>query len=163
MSKVKTFLWFKDRAEEAANFYVSLFQNSRVTGVRRLDGPTGPVVTAEFELDGQEFVILDGGPHFQLSPAVSLTVDCKDQREVDELWERLTEGGEESRCGWLVDRYGLSWQLVPAGLVEMLSDPDREKAGRAMEAMLTMGKLDIGVIRRAFQGGEGSPSAPEPR
>ena len=147
-------LWFDTEAEEAAEFYTSVFKNSRVVNVAHYTeaGPreTGMVMTVEFELDGQRFVGINGGPEFSFSEAVSFQVTCEDQDEVDYYWERLSEGGQEGPCGWLKDRYGLSWQVVPKGMDELFSDPER--ARRAMEAMLKMGKLDIAALRSAADG-----------
>jgi predicted 3-demethylubiquinone-9 3-methyltransferase (glyoxalase superfamily) len=154
MKKITPFLWFDIEAEEAMNFYVSIFKNSKVLGVT--PGPNGIAQSVNFELEGQEFIGLNAGPQFKFNEAISFLVDCQTQAEVDELWEKLTaDGGEESRCGWLKDKYGLSWQIIPRALGEMLSDPDREKAGRAMQAMLQMNKIDIDEMRQAF---EGSPA-----
>jgi predicted 3-demethylubiquinone-9 3-methyltransferase (glyoxalase superfamily) len=149
-------LWFDTEAEEAANFYTSVFKNSRIVSVARYtEGaprPAGTVMTVEFELDGQRFVGINGGPQFKFDEAVSFAITCEDQDEVDYYWERLTEGGEESQCGWLKDRYGLSWQVVPTGMEELFSDPDPERARRAMDAMLEMRKLDIDALREAADG-----------
>ena len=149
-------LWFDTEAEGAAEFYTSVFKNSRVVNVAHYTeaGPreTGMVMTVEFELDGQRFVGINGGPEFSFSEAVSFQVTCEDQDEVDYYWERLSEGGQEGPCGWLKDRYGLSWQVVPKGMDELFSDPDPERARRAMEAMLKMGKLDIAALRSAADG-----------
>jgi predicted 3-demethylubiquinone-9 3-methyltransferase (glyoxalase superfamily) len=149
-------LWFDTRAEEAAEFYISVFKNSRIVNVARYTeaGPreAGTVMTVEFELDGQRFVGINGGPQFTFDEAVSFQISCEDQDEVDYYWERLTEGGEESQCGWLKDRYGLSWQVVPTGMEEVFNDPDPERARRAMEAMLGMSKLDIAALRDAADG-----------
>ena len=149
-------LWFDTEAEEAAEFYTSVFKNSRVVNVAHYTeaGPreTGMVMTVEFELDGERFVGINGGPEFSFSEAVSFQVTCEDQDEVDYYWERLSEGGQEGPCGWLKDRYGLSWQVVPKGMDELFSDPDPERARRAMEAMLKMGKLDIAALRSAADG-----------
>lgn len=147
-------LWFDTQAEEAAQFYCSVFPRSRVLGVTRYGeagpGPAGTVMTAEFELDGQRFVGLNGGPHFTFNEAVSFQITCADQEEIDYYWDTLTaDGGQESQCGWLKDRYGLSWQVVPAGMEEALSDADPERARRAMEAMLGMTKLDLAALHRA--------------
>jgi predicted 3-demethylubiquinone-9 3-methyltransferase (glyoxalase superfamily) len=146
-------LWFDTEAEEAAGFYVSVFRNSRIVNVARYPegGPreAGMVMTVGFELDGQRFVGINGGPEFTFDEAVSLQIDCEGQEEVDYYWERLTDGGEEGPCGWLKDRYGLSWQVVPAGMDELFSDPDPERARRAMEAMLKMRKLDVAELRAA--------------
>lgn len=154
MQKIKTFLWFDNQAEEAANHYVSIFGgDSKVLGVtyytEASPGEPGAVMTVEFRLAGQEYVALNGGPQFPFTEAISLSVDCESQAEVDELWARLTDGGEEGQCGWLKDRYGLSWQIVPRGLSEALSDPDPVKAARAMKAMLGMKKLDIEALLNA--------------
>jgi predicted 3-demethylubiquinone-9 3-methyltransferase (glyoxalase superfamily) len=151
MQKIKTFLWFDNQAEEAANHYVSIFGgDSKVLGVTHYTeaspGEPGAVMTVEFRLAGQEYVALNGGPQFPFTEAISLSVDCESQAEVDELWARLTDGGEEGQCGWLKDRYGLSWQIVPRGLSEALSDPDPVKADRAMKAVLGMKKLDIEAL-----------------
>ncbi|PJE95353.1 hypothetical protein CUT44_24020 [Streptomyces carminius] len=149
--KITTCLWFDGRAEEAAEFYTSLFPDSRITGVERYTeagpGEPGSAALVTFELGGQRFSALNGGPEFTFSEAVSLSVDCADQREVDELWARLTEGGEESQCGWLKDRYGLSWQIVPRELVELVTDPDPDVAARATRAMLGMKKIDVRALR----------------
>lgn len=154
MQKIKTFLWFDNQAEEAANHYVSIFRgDSKVLGVtyytEASPGEPGAVMTVEFRLAGQEYVALNGGPQFPFTEAISLSVDCESQAEVDELWAKLTDGGEESQCGWLKDKYGLSWQIVPRGLSEALSDPDPAKADRAMKAMLGMKKLDIEALLNA--------------
>ena len=159
MQKITTFLWFDTQAEEAANFYVSLFKNSRIKGVSRYPAevqdvtgkPAGMVMTVTFELDGQEFIALNGGPQAKFTEAVSLLVNCETQEEIDEFWEKLTEGGEEVQCGWLRDKYGMFWQIVPPVLFEMLEDDDREKAGRAMKAMLQMKKLDIRTLKQAYE------------
>jgi predicted 3-demethylubiquinone-9 3-methyltransferase (glyoxalase superfamily) len=149
-------LWFDTQAEEAAEFYTSVFANSRVVNVTRYpeDAPreAGMVMTVEFELDGQRFVGINGGPQFTFDEAVSFEIGCADQDEVDYYWDRLSDGGEEGQCGWLKDRYGLSWQVVPAGMEEVLADPESERARRAMQAMLGMGKLDIAALRRAADG-----------
>ena len=149
-------LWFDTEAEEAANFYISVFENSRIVNVAHYTevgpGEPGTVMTVEFELDGQRFVGINGGPQFQFDEAVSFQISCETQDEVDYYWERLTEGGEESQCGWLKDRYGLSWQVVPTGMEEVFSDPDPERAKRAMKAMLEMRKLDIEALRSAADG-----------
>jgi len=155
MQKITPFLWFDDQAEEAMDFYVSVFKNSRVASIIRYGeagpGAAGTVMTANFVLDGQEFVALNGGPQFTFSPAISFVVNCTTQAEVDELWEKLSAGGKEIQCGWLEDRYGLSWQIVPTALVEMLNDPDPVKANRVMQAMLQMVKIDIAALRRAYE------------
>ncbi len=153
-------LWFDTEAEEAADFYTSVFPNSRIVNVARYTeaGPraAGTVMTVEFELDGQRFVGINGGPQFTFDEAVSFQITCADQDEVDFYWERLSEGGSESQCGWLKDRYGLSWQVVPTGMEEVFSDPDPERARRAMEAMLKMRKLDIAALRAAADGAPAS-------
>ena len=154
--KITPNLWFDTEAEEAADFYVSLFKNSRIVNVARYTEagprPAGTVMTVEFELDGQRFVGINGGPEFQFDEAISLQITCEDQEEVDYFWERLTDGGEESQCGWCKDRYGLSWQVVPTGMEEVFANPDPEGARRAMEAMLKMRKLDIAALRSAAEG-----------
>ena len=150
MKKITPFLWFDDQAEEAMNFYLSIFKNSKVLGVT--PGPNGKAFSVTFELEGQEFIGLNPGPQFKFNEAISLFVDCKTQEEVDELWEKLTaEGGEESMCGWLKDKYGLSWQIIPSALGQMLSDPDPVKAQRVMQAMLQMRKIDIEGLRQAYE------------
>ena len=151
MQKITPFLWFDMQAEEAMNFYTSIFKNSKVLGVT--PGPNGRAISVNFELEGQEFIGLNAGPQFKFNESISFLVDCKTQAEVDELWEKLTaDGGEEGRCGWLKDKYGLSWQIIPIALNELLSDPDPEKAGRAMQAMLEMNKIDIEGLQRAYNG-----------
>ena len=156
MQKITPFLWFNDNAEEAMNFYISIFRNSKVLSVARYGeagpGANGTVMTATFQLDGQEFVALNGGPHFKFTEAISFVVNCETQDEVDEFWEKLSEGGEESQCGWLKDKYGLSWQIVPTVLMEMYQDKDTAKTNRLMEAMLKMGKLDIKALKQAYEG-----------
>jgi predicted 3-demethylubiquinone-9 3-methyltransferase (glyoxalase superfamily) len=153
MPKLTPFLWFDTEAEEAAKHYTSVFPNSRITEVTRYGsaGPreAGTVMTVAFELDGQPFVHLNGGPDFSFSEAVSFQVDCETQKEVDEYWSKLSEGGEEGPCGWLKDRFGLSWQIVPKRLMELLTDPDHERAQRAMAAMLKMGKIQIDELEQA--------------
>jgi len=153
MQKITPCLWFDTQAEEAANFYTSIFKNSRIADVTRY-GEAGPrpadmVMTVTFELAGQEFTALNGGPDFTFNEAVSLQVNCETQEEVDEYWNRLSEGGEPGPCGWLKDKYGVSWQVTPTELGELLSDPDREKSQRVMKAMLEMGKIDIATLRQA--------------
>ncbi len=155
--KIVTNLWFDTQAEEAAEFYVSVFGgDSGIVGVTRYPegapGPAGTVMTVEWEVAGQRFVGINGGPQFTFDEAISLAIACEDQAEVDHYWERLTDGGEESRCGWLKDRYGLSWQVVPAGMEEILNDPDPPRGRRAMQAMLGMRKLDVAELRRAADG-----------
>ena len=155
MQKVTPFLWFDNQAEEAMNFYVSLFKDSKIVSVSRyeVDAPESPgkVLTATFRLAGQEFMAFNGGPHFKFNEAISLFVNCETQEEVDELWEKLSDGGEISQCGWLKDRYGLSWQIVPTALGEMLGDPDPKKAQSVMQAMLQVTKIDIAALRRAYE------------
>ncbi len=149
-------LWFDTQAEEAARFYTSVFENSRIVNVTHYTDagprPAGMVMTVEFELDGQRFVGINGGPEFTFDEAVSFQITCENQQEVDYFWERLSEGGSEGPCGWLKDRYGLSWQVVPAGMEELFADPDPKRAERAMQAMLAMGKLDIAALRAAADG-----------
>jgi predicted 3-demethylubiquinone-9 3-methyltransferase (glyoxalase superfamily) len=157
MPRITPNLWFDTQALDAAEFYVSVFPNSRIGAVTR-HGEAGPrdpdmVLTVEFELDGQPFTGLNGGPEFSFDEAVSFVIECSDQAEVDRYWEVLSEGGEEGRCGWLTDRFGLSWQVVPTGLVEMLNHPDRTRAERAMAAMMGMDKLRLDVLQAAFDGG----------
>ncbi|MGA8342089.1 MAG: VOC family protein [Candidatus Sulfotelmatobacter sp.] len=156
MQKITPFLWFDDKAEEAMNFYVSIFKNSKVGKVTRYPeggpGPKGTVMSVTFQLNGQEFYALNGGPLFTFTPAISFFVNCETQQEVDELWEKLSAGGEESRCGWLKDKYGLSWQIIPSVLGKMLQDTDAEKAKRVMNAMMQMGKIDINRLQQAYDG-----------
>ena len=161
MQKITPFLWFDNQAEEAVNFYVSVFKDSKIGKVTRYDEasskasgqPQGSVMTIEFQLAGQDFIALNGGPQFKFTEAVSFSVDCKNQQEVDEFWEKLSAGGEEGPCGWLKDKYGLSWQITPTVLVEMLNDPNTEKAQRVMKAMLQMKKIDIKTIEEAYEKG----------
>jgi predicted 3-demethylubiquinone-9 3-methyltransferase (glyoxalase superfamily) len=152
--KITTFLWFDKQAEEAANHYVSIFKNSRVLSVTRYGdagpGPKGSAMTVKFQLEGQEFIALNGGPHFKFTEAISLLVDCDTQKEVDELWSRLSAGGEEGQCGWLKDKFGLSWQIIPSALFRLLQDPAPEKSKRVMEAMLQMKKIDIAGLEQAY-------------
>jgi predicted 3-demethylubiquinone-9 3-methyltransferase (glyoxalase superfamily) len=154
MQKIIPFLWFDDKAEEAMRFNVSIFKNSKVGGISRYGsegpGPKGTVMVATFQIDGQEFMALNGGPEFKFSPAVSFLVNCKTQEEIDEFWDKLSEGGEKKQCGWLQDKYGLSWQIVPTALGEMMQDKDPEKSKRVMQAMLQMHKIDIGRLRQAY-------------
>jgi len=156
MPKVTPFLWFDKEAEEAASFYVAVFPRSKIHKVSRYleagPGPAGSVMTVEFELDGQRFVALNGGPQFEFTEAVSFTVDCKSQEEVDRFWDLLGAGGEPGPCGWLKDKYGLSWQVNPTVLGEMLGDRDEKKATRVMAAMLKMGKIDIAALQKAYAG-----------
>lgn len=157
MQKITPFLWFDDKAEEAMNFYVSIFKNSKVGSVTRCGeggpGPKGSVMSTTFQLDGQEFIALNGGPHFKFSEATSFFVNCETQQEVDELWEKLSAGGEKSRCGWLKDKYGLSWQIIPSVLGKLLQDKDPAKAKRVMQAMLQMDKIDIKGLQQAYDQG----------
>jgi predicted 3-demethylubiquinone-9 3-methyltransferase (glyoxalase superfamily) len=157
MQKITPFLWFDGKAEEAMNFYVSVFKNSKVGKVTRYGeagpGPKGTVMSATFNLDGQEFFALNGGPHYVFTPAISFFVNCETQQEVDELWEKLSAGGRKDRCGWLQDKYGLSWQIIPSVLGKMLGDKDGEKANRVMQAMLKMDKLDIKRLQQAYDRG----------
>lgn len=151
MKKITPFLWFDTEAEEAMNLYISIFKNSKV--LRVTPGPNGRAMSVNFELEGQEFIGLNAGPEFKFNEAISFLVSCNSQAEVDELWEKLTaDGGEEGNCGWLKDKYGLSWQIIPTALNEMLSDPDPEKAGRAMQAMLKMNKIDLQGLKQAYDG-----------
>ena len=155
MQKITPFLWFDNQAEEAMNFYVSIFKNSKILGVNRYGegapAPEGTVMPANFELDGQVFTALNGGPMFKFSPAISFVVHCETQAEVDEYWAKLSAGGKENQCAWLDDKFGVSWQIVPNALVELLSDPDPAKAGRVMQAMMQMTKIDIAALQRAYE------------
>ncbi len=155
MNKITPFLWFDNNLEEAMNFYASVFKNSKIGNVVRYNEvgsvAGGKVVTATFELEGQQFMGLNGGPMFKFTEAISFFVNCDTQEEIDEYWEKLTEGGQESRCGWLKDKFGLSWQIVPANLGQLLGNPDPKKAKNAMNAMLKMGKLDIAELVRASE------------
>jgi predicted 3-demethylubiquinone-9 3-methyltransferase (glyoxalase superfamily) len=164
MQKITPFLWFENNAEEAMNFYVSIFKNSRVVSLQRypdgpLDGPMqgmeGKVLTAVFELEGQRFMALDGGPHFKPTGAISFYVECETQEEVDYYWEKLTAGGDAKaqQCGWLQDKYGFSWQIIPSALGRMLQDKDAQKADRVMKALLAMKKIDVGRLQQAYEGG----------
>jgi predicted 3-demethylubiquinone-9 3-methyltransferase (glyoxalase superfamily) len=157
MQQITPFLWFDGRAEEAMNFYVSVFKNSKVVSVSRCGeggpGPKGTAMSVKFQLDGQEFFGLNGGPQFSFSPAISFFVNCETQPEVDELWEKLSEGGKKERCGWLKDKYGLSWQIIPTVLGKLLQGKDAEKAGRVMKAMLQMDKIDITRLQQAYDQG----------
>jgi predicted 3-demethylubiquinone-9 3-methyltransferase (glyoxalase superfamily) len=159
MQKITPFLWFDNQAEEAVNFYVSIFKNSKIGGIARYGEkaaeasgrPKGTVMTVTFQLDGQEFIALNGGPQFKFTEAISFLVNCETQEEIDELWEKLSEGGEKGPCGWLKDRYGLSWQIVPSALGEMMKDKDPEKSKRVMEALLKMHKIDIKTLKQAAE------------
>jgi len=156
MQKIAPFLWFDDQAEEAAKFYVSIFKNSKILKVTRYTEagkevhgrPPGSTMTVEFQLEGQRFIALNGGPHFKFTEAISFSVDCKTQSEVNRFWKKLSEGGEEGPCGWLKDKYGLSWQITPTILSELLNDKDTRKAGRVMNAMLKMKKIDITTLKQ---------------
>jgi predicted 3-demethylubiquinone-9 3-methyltransferase (glyoxalase superfamily) len=156
MQKITPFLWFDGKAEEAAKFYTSVFKNSKMGQIRRFGeagpGPKGSAMSATFELEGQEFTALNGGPQFTFTPAISFFVNCETQEEVDEFWDKLSEGGKKNRCGWLQDKFGVSWQIVPTALGKLLSDPDPEKSSRVMKAMLQMDKLDIRGLREAYEG-----------
>jgi predicted 3-demethylubiquinone-9 3-methyltransferase (glyoxalase superfamily) len=155
MQKITPFLWFDGNAEEAVNFYVSVFKNSKLVSVTRYGEagpwPKGTVMTATFQLEGQEFQALNGGPQFKFTEAISFVVSCETQEEIDEMWEKLSEGGEKGRCGWLKDKFGLSWQVVPPILAALLQDADPEKANRVVTAMLQMDKLDIAALKRASE------------
>lgn len=157
MQTITPFLWFDGKAEEAVNFYTSIFKNSKVGRITYYGegspGPKGTVMTATFQLDGQEFMALNGGPQFSFTPAISFFVNCQTQEEVDNLWEKLSEGGEKGRCGWLKDKFGLSWQIVPSALGQMLSDKNPQKSKSVMTAMLQMNKLDIEGLKRAYEEG----------
>lgn len=154
MQKITPFLWFDDQAEEAMNFYTSIFKDSKMGSVTHYGeagpGAKGTVMSATFEIQGQEFIVLNGGPHFKFSSAISFFVNCETQEEVDELWEKLSEGGKTNRCGWLDDKFGVTWQIVPTALGVMLQDKDAEKSKKVMAAMLKMDKLDIETLRRAY-------------
>lgn len=156
MPKIHPFLWFDTQAEDAANFYVSIFPNSKVLNVVRnsgpAPGPAGGVLTVDFELDGQRVTALNGGPHYKLSPSFSFVIDCKDQAEVDHYWDGLLEGGRPDQCGWLTDRFGLSWQVVPKALFETIGGPDPAGRERAMAAMMQMVKLDVAKLKAAYEG-----------
>ena len=156
MQKIVPNLWFDTEAEDAANFYTSVFKNSRVTSISHYGEagprPAGTVLTVEFELEGQAFTALNGGPDFKFDEAISLLVNCESQEEVDYFWDELSAGGEEGPCGWLKDKFGLSWQVIPTALGEMMQDEDSEKANRVMTAMLKMGKIDIGALEKARAG-----------
>ncbi|TMV52242.1 VOC family protein [Paenibacillus mesophilus] len=149
MQKISPFLWFDGNAEEAINFYISIFKNSKIESLVR-HGDT--VMSGTFRIEGQQFMALNGGPHFSFSPAISFFVSCETQQEVDELWEKLSEGGEKQRCGWLKDKFGVSWQIIPTALGQLMHDKDPEKAGRVMQAMMQMDKIDIEALRKAYDG-----------
>lgn len=154
--KIATFLWFDSEAEAAAKFYVSIFPNSRITSVMHYgEGaphPKGSVMSVVFELDGVEYMALNGGPYYKLTPAVSLFVKCETQAEVDRLWDKLLDGGQAQQCGWLTDRYGLCWQIVPVALHKMITDPDGKRVGRVFQALMQMVKLDLPALQRAYDG-----------
>ena len=156
MQKITTFLWFDNQAEEAAKLYVSLFKNSKVGSISRYGdagpGPKGSAMMVNFQLDGQEFMALNGGPQFKFTPAISLFVNCETQQEVDEYWDKLSAGGQEIQCGWLKDKYGLAWQIVPTALIRLLKDKDTAKTQRVMKAMFQMKKLDIARLEEAHRG-----------
>ena len=156
MQKITPFLWFDSQAEEAARFYCAIFKNSKIGSIARYGqagpGPKGGVMTVAFELDGQQFTALNGGPDFKFNEAVSFVVNCRDQAEVDELWDKLAAGGQPGRCGWLKDKFGLSWQIVPSVLMELVSDSDPQKAARVMQAIMRMTKLDIANLKAAHAG-----------
>jgi predicted 3-demethylubiquinone-9 3-methyltransferase (glyoxalase superfamily) len=156
MQTINPFLWFDDQAEEAMNFYISIFKNSKVLNISRYGdagpGKKGTVMVAKFLLDGQEFTALNGGPQFKFTEAISFVVNCDTQEEVDHYWDKLSEGGNESRCGWLKDKYGLSWQIVPSTLGKLMSGPDPVKSNRVMQALLQMRKLDIKILQAAYDG-----------
>ena len=156
MQKITPFLWFDGKAEEAANFYVSIFKNARIGTTRRYGeagpGPKGSAMSVEFELDGQPFIALNGGPQFAFTPAISFFVNCETQEEVDEFWEKLSAGGEKVQCGWLKDKYGVSWQIVPTILAQLMSEKDAAKTQRMMQALMQMKKLDIQKLQDAYDG-----------
>jgi predicted 3-demethylubiquinone-9 3-methyltransferase (glyoxalase superfamily) len=155
MQKITPFLWFDGKAEEAMHFYTSIFKNSKVGTVTRYGeagpGPKGSVMSATFQLDGEDFIALNGGPQFTFSPAISFFVNCQTQEEVDELWEKLSAGGKTNQCGWLTDKYGLTWQIIPSALGEMLHDKDAAKSARVMKAMMQMDKIDVEGLKRAYE------------
>lgn len=156
MQKITPFLWFDDKAEEAAMFYTSIFKNSKIVHISRYGeggmGSKGKVMTVSFQLEGQNFTALNGGPQFTFTPAISLFVNCETQEEVDELWEKLSAGGKKERCGWLKDRFGVSWQIVPTALGQLMQDKDPEKSKRVMTALLQMDKLEIKTLQQAYEG-----------
>ena len=153
MQKITTFLWFDNQAEEAPNFYVSIFKNSKITSINRYGdagpGPKGSVMIVTFQLEGQDFIALNGGPHFKFTASISLYVNCETQAEADQLWDKLSAGGRADRCGWLQDKYGLSWQIIPTALQKLMSDPDPKKSASVMQAMLQMDKIDITRLQEA--------------
>jgi predicted 3-demethylubiquinone-9 3-methyltransferase (glyoxalase superfamily) len=156
MQGITPFLWFDSNAEEAVKYYTSIFKNSKIGKIARYGdagpGPKGSVVTVEFELNGQKFIALNGGPEFKFNESISFMVECESQQEIDYYWEKLTEGGQEVQCGWLKDKFGLSWQVTPTALLKMIADPDPAKANRAMAAMLKMIKIDLATVQRAYDG-----------
>jgi predicted 3-demethylubiquinone-9 3-methyltransferase (glyoxalase superfamily) len=158
MQKIRPFLWFDNNAEEAVKFYTSIFKNSKIGDIRRYGdagpGPKGSVMSATFQIEGQEFMALNGGPHFKFTPAISFFVNCETQAEVDELWEKLLAGGETMQCGWLKDKFGISWQIIPKALGELLGDKDPQKSQRVMKAMMKMIKIDVAELKRAYEGKE---------
>ncbi len=155
MQKIRPFLWFDDNAEDAVKFYTAVFKNSKIGDVRRYGdagpGPKGSVMSATFQIEGQEFMALNGGPHFKFTPAISFFVNCETQAEVDELWEKLLAGGETMQCGWLKDKFGVCWQIIPKALGELLGDKDPQKSQRVMKAMMKMIKIDVVELRRAYE------------
>ncbi len=165
MQKIVPFLWFDQNAEEAAKFYTSIFKNSRITEVTHYTDasseasglPKGTVMTVSFELEGQEFMALNGGPVFKFTPAISLFVNCKTQQEIDDLWEKLSAGGEKGQCGWLQDKYGVSWQIAPADVLKLIQGKDAAKAERAMAALVQMTKIDLAELKRAYDGAAAAP------
>ncbi len=158
MQKITPFLWFDNNAEEAVNFYTLIFENSKIGQVRRYGeagpGPKGSVMTATFQIEGQEFMALNGGPAFKFSPAISFFVNCETQEEVDQLWEKLSAGGETIQCGWLKDKFGVTWQIIPKALGELMGDRDPQKSQRVMQAMMKMVKIDVAALKRAYEGKE---------
>jgi len=156
VQKITPFLWFDGKAEEAANFYTSIFRNSKILSVARYGeagpGPKGSVMTVTFQLEGQKFMALNGGPHYTFSPAISFFVDCETQAEVDEFWEKLSTGGSDVQCGWLRDKFGVSWQIIPKTLMELMQDKDPAKSQRVFKAMLQMTKIDVEGLKRAYRG-----------
>ena len=154
MQKITPFLWFNGNAEEAANHYISIFKNSKIVSIMRYGdagpGPKGSVMSANFQLEGQDFIALNGGPQFKFTEAISLVVNCETQEEVDDLWAKLAAPGQKGQCGWIKDKFGLSWQIVPSVLGEMLQDKDSKRSGRVMKALMQMDKLDIGVLKQAY-------------
>lgn len=156
MQKINPFLWFNNNAEEAVNFYVNTFKNAKITDVKRnskgMSGPEGSVFTMSFQINDQNFMALNGGPMFSFTPAISFFINCVDQEEVDHLWEKLSEGGEKQQCGWVKDKYGISWQVIPIALGELMSSNDAEKSKRVMDAMLKMTKIDISALQEAYEG-----------